>query len=316
MILEEAPGRRGAGSPARGGSPAGAAGGSRVRWRGWCRGGVRRAAGAGGAAGGVRAAARAELAWRTWGGRWRRPGRCSSTGRWYWRGAGRSWRRGWRRWRRGSPRPGWSSRVPDGGARAGWCSCSRGRAASGRGWGGSWPRRARCSRRGWPSARRRWRRMWTGRWLRCWRAPGCAELDRADVVQPVLWAVMVSLAAVWQAAGVGPGRGGGAFAGGDRGGDGGGDLVAGGRGPGGGAAQPGAAGRWPGAGRWSRWPSRPRRSASGSPAGASGVAVAAVNGPRPRWCSGRAGRRWPSWSAACEADGVRARWLPVDYASH
>ena len=29
-------------------------------------------------------------------------------------------------------------------------------------------------------------------------------LDRADVVQPALWAVMVSLAAVWQAAGVVP----------------------------------------------------------------------------------------------------------------
>ena len=34
--------------------------------------------------------------------------------------------------------------------------------------------------------------------------PGAPGLDRADVVQPVLWAVMVSLAAVWQAAGVTP----------------------------------------------------------------------------------------------------------------
>ncbi len=33
---------------------------------------------------------------------------------------------------------------------------------------------------------------------------GAAELEAADVVQPVLWAVMVSLAAVWQAAGVTP----------------------------------------------------------------------------------------------------------------
>ena len=31
-----------------------------------------------------------------------------------------------------------------------------------------------------------------------------AELERVDVVQPALWAVMVSLAAVWQAAGVTP----------------------------------------------------------------------------------------------------------------
>ncbi|MEU5540522.1 SDR family NAD(P)-dependent oxidoreductase, partial [Streptomyces sp. NPDC020362] len=35
-------------------------------------------------------------------------------------------------------------------------------------------------------------------------AEGAPGLDRADVVQPVLWAVMVSLAAVWEAAGVGP----------------------------------------------------------------------------------------------------------------
>ena len=35
-------------------------------------------------------------------------------------------------------------------------------------------------------------------------APGAPGLDRVDVVQPALWAVMVSLAAVWQAAGVSP----------------------------------------------------------------------------------------------------------------
>jgi acyl transferase domain-containing protein/NADPH:quinone reductase-like Zn-dependent oxidoreductase/acyl carrier protein len=35
-------------------------------------------------------------------------------------------------------------------------------------------------------------------------ADGTPDLDRADVVQPVLWAVMVSLAAVWQSAGVTP----------------------------------------------------------------------------------------------------------------
>ena len=33
---------------------------------------------------------------------------------------------------------------------------------------------------------------------------GAPGLERADVVQPVLWAVMVALAAVWQAAGVVP----------------------------------------------------------------------------------------------------------------
>jgi acyl transferase domain-containing protein len=35
-------------------------------------------------------------------------------------------------------------------------------------------------------------------------AEGAPSLDRADVIQPLLWAVMVSLAATWQAAGVAP----------------------------------------------------------------------------------------------------------------
>src|ERR1039458_254284 len=35
-------------------------------------------------------------------------------------------------------------------------------------------------------------------------APGAPGLAAAEVVQPVLWAVMVSLAAIWQAAGVDP----------------------------------------------------------------------------------------------------------------
>ncbi|HEY2240538.1 MAG TPA: type I polyketide synthase, partial [Streptosporangiaceae bacterium] len=35
-------------------------------------------------------------------------------------------------------------------------------------------------------------------------APGAPDLDRAETAQPVLWAVMVALAAVWQAAGVTP----------------------------------------------------------------------------------------------------------------
>src|ERR1700721_1702143 len=51
--------------------------------------------------------------------------------------------------------------------------------------------------------------MWPGRWPRPgrwsstgrWCAPG---LDSAEVTQPVLWAVMVALAAVWQAAGITP----------------------------------------------------------------------------------------------------------------
>src|SRR5947208_13457241 len=35
-------------------------------------------------------------------------------------------------------------------------------------------------------------------------APGAPELDRVDVVQPALWAVMVSLARLWQQRGVEP----------------------------------------------------------------------------------------------------------------
>ena len=34
--------------------------------------------------------------------------------------------------------------------------------------------------------------------------PGAPGLDRVDVVQPVLWAVMVSLAALWRSVGVVP----------------------------------------------------------------------------------------------------------------
>ena len=66
-----------------------------------------------------------------------------------------------------------------------------------------------------------------------------------DVVQPVLWAVMVALAAAWQWLGVTPAAVAGTFAGGDRGGVRGGRPVAGGRGEGRGAAQPdpGRAGR-------------------------------------------------------------------------
>ena len=95
-----------------------------------------------------------------------------------------------------------------------WCSCSPGRVGSGRGWRRSWRSRARRSRSGWPSARRRCSRWWTGRWRRCWRAtadPGL--LDRDDVVQPVLWAVMVALAAAWEWLGVEPAAVAGSFAG-------------------------------------------------------------------------------------------------------
>ena len=63
---------------------------------------------------------------------------------------------------------------------------------------------------------RRWPRSPTGRCSTCWRDRGAPALDRVDVVQPALFAVMVSLAALWQAAGVRPGRGGRPLPGRDR----------------------------------------------------------------------------------------------------
>ena len=63
-------------------------------------------------------------------------------------------------------------------------------------------------------------------------------LDRVDVVQPALLAVMVSLAELWRSVGVVPGRGDRPFAGRDRGGVCGRGVVAGGRRDGGGAAEP------------------------------------------------------------------------------
>ncbi len=68
--------------------------------------------------------------------------------------------------------------------------------------------------------------------------PGAPGLDRVDVVQPALWAVMVSLAELWRSVRRGSRRGDRAFAGRDRGGLCGGSAVAGRCRAGGGAAQP------------------------------------------------------------------------------
>ena len=145
-------------------------------------------------------------------------------------------------------------------------------------------------------------------------AAGAPGLDTADVVQPALWAVMVSLAALWQAAGVVP------------------DVVAGhsqgeiaaavvadvlsladaakvvavrsrvlgvlaGRGAMAAVEEP-----------WERLAAR----LGGLPGS---VSVAAVNGPGQVVVAGD-----PAAVAAlvtrCAADGVSARVLPVDYASH
>ena len=138
------------------------------------------------------------------------------------------------------------------------------------------------------------------------RGGRAAGLDRADVVQPALWAVMVSLAAVWQAAGVTP------------------DAVVGHRQ--GEIAAATVAGilsledaarvvalrsqALAGAGRaragWCRWPSPRPRSGSGSPRWGGRLSVAAVNGPAATVVSGEP-EALAELVAACEAAGVRAR---------
>ena len=143
---------------------------------------------------------------------------------------------------------------------------------------------------------------------------GAPGLDRVDVVQPVLWAVMVSLAAVWEAAGVVPdavvGHSQGEIAA---------ATVAGilslddaaavvalrsraltalaGRGGMASVAEPADAVRE----RLAAWGDR--------------LSVAAVNGPAATVVSGEPGAV-AELAARCEAEGVRARVLPVDYASH
>ena len=138
--------------------------------------------------------------------------------------------------------------------------------------------------------------------------------DRADVVQPALWAVMVSLAAAWQAAGVVPdavvGHSQGEIAA---------ATVAGiltvqdaamvvalrsqalaalsGRGGMASVAEPADAVR----DRIAPWGER--------------LAVAAVNGPAATVVSGEPAAL-DELAAACEAAGIRTRRLPVDYASH
>ena len=146
---------------------------------------------------------------------------------------------------------------------------------------------------------------------------GAPGFDRVDVVQPVLWAVMVSLAAVWQAAGVRPdavlGHSQGEIAA---------AVVAGvlslddaakvvvlrsqaltalsGRGGMLSVAEPVAE-------------VRNRVARSGCAEGQ--VSVAAVNGPAATVLSGDLDAL-AALLADCERDGVRARILPVDYASH
>ncbi|WP_202238203.1 type I polyketide synthase [Actinacidiphila reveromycinica] len=144
--------------------------------------------------------------------------------------------------------------------------------------------------------------------------PGAPGFDRVDVVQPALWAVMVSLAAVWQAAGVVPD----AVVGHSQG-----EIAA--------AVVAGVLSLEDGA-RVVALRSQALRvlaGRGGMTAIAAGedavrervapygerVSVAALNGPAATVVSGEP-EALEELAAACTADGVRARVLPVDYASH
>src|SRR5262249_26902980 len=138
-------------------------------------------------------------------------------------------------------------------------------------------------------------------------------LDRDDVVQPVLWAVMVALAEAWQWLGVTAT----AVAGHSQG-----EIAA--------ACVAGGLSLEDGARIVSRrsrvlaalagqgtmvsvaWDERTARDRL---AGVSGVELAAVNGPGQVVLSGAREVLEPL-TAAAQAEGTRVRWLPVDYASH
>nr|WP_156755809.1 type I polyketide synthase [Actinokineospora pegani] len=139
-------------------------------------------------------------------------------------------------------------------------------------------------------------------------------LQRVDVVQPALWAVMVSLAAVWESYGVVPS----AVVGHSQG-----EIAA--------AVVAGALSLEDGArvvalrskviaadlaGKGGMVSvSAPEADVARRLAQHPGVGVAAVNGPSAVVVSG-ANAGLDALVAACEADGVRARRVPVDYASH
>ncbi|WP_406330721.1 acyltransferase domain-containing protein [Streptomyces sp. NBC_00203] len=143
--------------------------------------------------------------------------------------------------------------------------------------------------------------------------PGAPGFDRVDVVQPVLFAVMVSLAALWRSYGVEPA----AVVGHSQG-----EIAA--------ACVAGALSledaalvvalrsqairEIAGHGGMMSVP-QPVAEVEERIAGYADVSVAAVNGPRSTVIAGGA-LALDELLAAYEADGVRARRVPVDYASH
>ncbi|MER7785925.1 SDR family NAD(P)-dependent oxidoreductase [Streptomyces albidoflavus] len=145
-------------------------------------------------------------------------------------------------------------------------------------------------------------------------AAGAASLDRVDVVQPALWAVMVALAAVWESLGVRPD----AVVGASKG-----EIAA--------AVVAGALSLEDGA-RVMALRSQVVRELSGRggmlsvaapaarvrqwcAAGGDRAAVAAVNGPTAVVVTGEQAAL-DALMARCEAEGARVRRIPVDYASH
>ncbi|MEV7870537.1 type I polyketide synthase [Streptomyces sp. NPDC088124] len=146
------------------------------------------------------------------------------------------------------------------------------------------------------------------------QAAGAPSPDRTDVVQPVLWGTMVSLAALWRACGVRPA----AVLGHSQG-----EVAA--------ACVAGGLSRADGA-RIVALRSR-AVAALAAPGAMAAVAlgvdevrrrlgrepgpleVAAVNGPGTTVVSGPPDAL-AAFVAGCEADGIRARRLPVDFASH
>ncbi|MFE0583347.1 SDR family NAD(P)-dependent oxidoreductase, partial [Streptomyces sp. NPDC058874] len=144
-------------------------------------------------------------------------------------------------------------------------------------------------------------------------APGAPSLDRVDVVQPVLFAVMVALAAHWRATGVTPD----AVVGHSQG-----EIAA--------ACVAGALSlddaalvvarrsrallRLAGRGGMVSVAASAERTARLLPDGGR-VGVAAVNGPAAVVVAGEP-QELAALLEACEREGVRARAIPVDYAAH
>ncbi|MEV6931018.1 type I polyketide synthase [Dactylosporangium sp. NPDC051485] len=144
--------------------------------------------------------------------------------------------------------------------------------------------------------------------------PGAPGLDRVDVVQPALWAVMVCLAHVWREAGVRPaaviGHSQGEIAA---------AVVAGGLALADGARAVALRSRaltaLSGKGGMVSLPEPADAAAARIAAWGERLSLAAVNGPEATVVSGDADAL-DELLARCEAAGLRAKRIPVDYASH